>query len=328
MALTKEEILELAQQALAAKSLTTADIQGGTRGGLLNTAQADKFITYMFDLTQLTKLRLVRMDRPKMEIDKIGVGTRLLRKATEMTTVSDAQTFTTSKVTLSTTKLVLPWDISRDTHKANIERSGVEDTVQRLMAIQAGNDFEDLAINGDTTSNNALLSAMDGWLRQAKTDSATHQVMFSGSGLSKSIFSKMIKNMPVKYRTRRNELRFYVPSNLVQDYTDSLSDRETPLGDDLIQEGVRATAYGIPVVEVAMLPSDISGTYPGATSNHGDVILTFPMNFITGVLEDIVIFHWFNARKDAHEFTMYMEADVKWENTDAIVLGRDIKERN
>lgn len=326
--LSQDEIKELAKQVVAQKSLTTSDIQNGLRGGLLNTAQAERFITYMFDLTQLTKIRLVRMDRPKMELDKIGVGTRLLRKATEMATVTDSSTFTTSKVTLTTTKLVLPWDISRDTYKANIERSGVQDTVQRLMAIQAGNDFEDLAINGDTLSADGLLVSFDGWRKLAKAASDTVQVMFSGSGLTKAIFSKMIKSMPVKYRTRRNELRFYVPSNLVQDYVDTLADRETPLGDELLAEGARAVAFGIPIVEVPLLPSDLSGTYAGASGNHGDVFLTFPMNFITGVLEDIVIFHWFNPRKDAHEFTMYLEGTVQLENTAAIVMARDVKERS
>lgn len=327
MALTQREIEALAEQVLASKALTTSDLTGGTRGGLLNEAQADRFITYMFDLTQLTRLRLVRMDRPKMELDRLTIGTRLLRKATEMATITDTSSFTTKKITLTTTKLYLPWDISRDTYKANIERSGVEDTVQRLMAIQAGNDFEDIAINGDTDGP-ATINAFNGWRKLAYSSSDTHQVMFSGSGLSKSVFSKMIKSMPVKYRTRRTDLRFYVPSNLVQDYIDTLTDRETQLGDALIAEGARAIAYGIPIVEVALLPSDLSGTYPGATGNHGDVYLTFPENFITGILEDIVIFHWFNARKDAHEFTMFIEGTVALENEDALVCARDIKERS
>ena len=299
MPMSEAEVRAMAEKFIAEKSMQTSDLSGGTRGGLLNIAQADRFITYMFDLTQMTKLRLVRMDRPRMELDKLAIGTRLLRKATEMTTVTDSSSFTTSKVTLTTTKLVLPWDISRDTYKANIERSGVADTIQRLMAIQAGNDFEELAILGDTTSSDAMLVAFDGWRKLANASSDTVQVMFSGSGLSKAIFSKMIKNMPVKYRTRRNELRFYAPSNLVQDYVEGLSDRETQLGDQLLSEGARAVAYGIPIVEVALMPSTLSGTYGGATGNHGDVYLTFPENFITGVLEDIVIFHWFNARKDS-----------------------------
>lgn len=322
MALSQDEINKIAEEIALKKSLTTSNL---VNGGLLNPAQADAFITYMFELTQLTKNRLVRMNTPKQDIDKIGVGTRLLRKATEMTTVSDAQTFTLGKVQLVTQKLVLPWDISRDTYKQNIERSGIADTVQRLMAIQAGNDVEDLAINGDTTSGDGLLSSNEGWLRLAKTSADTKQVMNSGSGISKAVFSRLIKALPNKYKTRRSELRFYASPNVVQDYVDNLSDRETLLGDALIQEGARALAFGIPVIEVPLLPQELSGTYPGASGNHSDVILTFPENFITGVLEDIVVFHWFNARKDAHEFTLYVEVDFQWENLEAVVLGRDIR---
>jgi HK97 family phage major capsid protein len=323
MPLSQDEINEIAER--MNKSLTTTDLASG---GLLNPAQSDAFITYMFELTLLTKIRLIRMTTPKQDIDKIGVGTRLLRKATEMSTVTDSTSFTLGKVQLVTQKCVLPWDISRDTYKRNIERSGVADTVQRLMAIQAGNDVEDLALNGDTTSNDGLLSTLDGWIRQAKTSSATKQVMASGSGISKSLFSRMIKAMPTKYKTRRNELRFYAPPNVVQDYVDSLSDRETPLGDSLIQEGAKAMAFGVPVIEVPLMNQTVSGTYTGATGDHSDVILTFPENFISGVLEDIVVFHWFNARKDAHEFTLYLEVDFKWENLDAVVMLRDVKVLN
>ena len=325
MALSQEEINQLAEQVALKKSFTTSDLQNG---GLLNPAQADAFITYMFELTLLTKNRLIRMTTPKQDIDKIGVGTRLLRKATEMTTLTDSSSFTLGKVQLVTQKMGLPWDISRDSFKSNIERSGVADTVQRLMAIQAGNDVEDLAINGDTASSDSMLSANNGWLKLAKSSAATVQVMASGSGISKTLFSRMIKAMPTKYKTRRAELRFYAPPNIVQEYVESLSDRETKLGDDLIQEGVKALAYGIPIIEVPQMPQELTGTYGGATGSHADVILTFPENFITGVLEDIVVFHWFNSRKDSHEFTMYLEVDFEWENLSAVVLLRDVKVSN
>lgn len=322
---TQEELNKMAEEIAMNKSLQTTNLSSG---GLLNPAQADAFITYMFELTTLTKLRLIRMTSPKQDIDKIGVGTRLLRKATEMTTVTDSTTFTLGKVQLVTQKMALPWDISRDTYKANIERSGVADTVQRLMAIQAGNDIEDLAINGDTLSADNLLVANDGWLKIMKASSSTHQVMASGSGISKLFFSKMIKALPAKFKTRRSELRFYVPPSLAQDYVDTLSDRQSDLGDTLIQEGVRALAFGIPVVEVALMPQTETGTYPGASGDHATAILTFPENFITGVLEDIVVYHWFNSRKDAHEFTMYVEADFQVEETDAVVLGEDLRVRS
>jgi hypothetical protein len=324
--MTPEEIQALAET-LAQKALTTSNL---VSGGLLTTEQSDRFITYMFDLTTLTKLRLVRMNRNKLEIEKIGIGTRLLRKATEYTTVTDSSNFTLGKVTLTTTKMVLPWDISRDTYKQNVERSGIEDTVQRLMALQAGNDFEDLCINGDATtpSSDPLLSTFDGWAMLANKSSETHEVMFSGSGLTKAVFSKMLKALPTKYQSRRAELRFYAPVNLVQDYVDTLSDRETQLGDALIAEGARALAFGVPVVSVPLMSATLAGSYPGATGNHGEVWLTFPENFITGVLEDIVVYHWFNPRKDTHEFTLFLEGTCQWENLDCLVRAIDVKSRN
>ena len=51
--------------------------------GKLNPAQADKFIDFVMDLTGLGNMaRVVRFTNESLNVDKIGVGTRVFQKRT------------------------------------------------------------------------------------------------------------------------------------------------------------------------------------------------------------------------------------------------------
>ena len=57
---------------------------GADGGGLLKPEQSSRFIDYMFDATILTRVaRTIRMRADTTEIDKVGVGERLMVLATE-----------------------------------------------------------------------------------------------------------------------------------------------------------------------------------------------------------------------------------------------------
>jgi len=78
------------------------------RGGLLKPDQANRFIDYMFDATVVTKFaRTIRMRSDIQEIDKIGVGERILKVATEASDTGAAQSVVFAKISLATKKLRL-----------------------------------------------------------------------------------------------------------------------------------------------------------------------------------------------------------------------------
>lgn len=109
------------------KVIQTSDVSGGG-GGLLTKDQANRFIDYMWDQTVIAQdARTVRMNSNTLDIDKVSVGAKLLRVATEATDdgVNASATFT--KVSLTTTKFRLDWELSTESLEDNIEGTDLED---------------------------------------------------------------------------------------------------------------------------------------------------------------------------------------------------------
>ncbi len=87
---------ELLEKAVASDTTVTgtfASTTGGEgihtgsengNGGLLNPEQSARFLDYMFDATVIGKVaRTVRMKADTTEIDRMGVGEKLMKLATE-----------------------------------------------------------------------------------------------------------------------------------------------------------------------------------------------------------------------------------------------------
>lgn len=321
------------------KVVTTSTVGAGG-GGLLAKEQADRFIDYMWDATTLAQdARTIRMRSDTVEIDKIGVGTKLVRLATEATDDGSNAGATFTKVSLTTKKLRLDWELSTESLEDNIEEETLEDTIARLMATQAGNDIEDLMINGDTSlTGDALYKAFDGWRKLSLGGGRV--VEGGGATVSKATFNAALKNLPRKYKARRNQLRFYTGSNLVQDYMYNLTAigsggapediaagviRGNTVGPQGQGGGVYPFAFGVPIVEVPLFKEDLAGTYSGASGEHGYVELTFPNNRIAGVKREIVVHREFKPKKDTIEYTMYTRVGCTVENLDAYVVVKNVK---
>jgi hypothetical protein len=326
---------------LLEKVIRTTEVGAGG-GGILNAEQSNRFIDYMWDATVLgSQVRTVRMRSTVQDIDKVGVGTRLMRVATEAVDdgVNAGATFT--KISLTTTKLRLDFELSSESLEDNLEGDALEDHIARLMATQAGNDIEDVAINGDTAlTGDPLLKAFDGWSKRAAAQG--HVVDFAGGVIDRSVFNKALKAMPRKYMQRRNGLKFFTGSNLIQDYLFSLQADSaayvTPesLAAAGINQPVRtegpagftiSNAFGVPVQEVPLFDETKDGTYSGAgtVNNHGDVWLTFPQNLLWGVKREIVVYREFKPKKDTIEYTMYTRVGTQIENGDAFVVVTNVK---
>lgn len=145
------------------KAIGTSDISRG----ILNPEQARAFIQQVFEATpMLSAARRVMMGAPKMNVDKIGVGTRLLRRRAEGQAVPATGAPATSQIQLNAVNFSLPWEITEDAIRYNIEGERFEETVIGLMTRQVAVDLNDLAWNGatappaTTTLSNAL--AVDG----------------------------------------------------------------------------------------------------------------------------------------------------------------------
>lgn len=340
---TQEEILAKADE-------VTTGVVGNASGGLLKPEQSNRFIDFVVDQSNLMRnARVIRMRTPQMEIDKLSVGTRLLAKATEATDTGANAPVTFSKVSLSSVKLRLDWELSTESLEDNIEGASLEDHIAQVMARQTANDMDDLLINGNTSSGNALLKALDGFVKLALAGGTT--VDEGGNNISRATYDRILRNMPTKYLQKRNELRFFAGPGLVQDTSFSLQNPNSAtaatagapapgstFGEQAFMNGaIRANGgpgatglapYGIPLVEIPLMPETVSGDYSGTAGSHGYVELTFPNNRIVGIHRDITVYRQFQPKTDTIEYTQFVRLASNIENGGSYVIAKNVKLRS
>jgi len=125
---------ELLEKAVAPGTNVTgsyASATGGTgvhtasengNGGLLNPEQSARFLDYMFDATVIGKVaRTVRMKADTTEIDRMSIGEKLVKLATEADNTGVNSPVTFSKISLTTKKLRMDWELSTESLEDNIE---------------------------------------------------------------------------------------------------------------------------------------------------------------------------------------------------------------
>lgn len=257
--MTNEELMEI-------RKAITSDLLSSS--GKLNPAQANKFIDYVVDESVMkNNVRVVKFRNEKLEIDKIGIGNRVMFPATEYQAPQYRLGVNTTKLELQPKEVICPFDISDTFKEINLEGEGIQDRIMRMFATGWRNNGEELAIKADSVGQAAiegdvvpggvtdkyvkdsLLALFDGWWRKAD---AGHTVDIDGSNIGLSVFDIMIRQMPQKFRRNKSQLRFFMPSDLAQIYITKIATRQTPKG-DAAAEGQQQTPFGIPIVEVPLL---------------------------------------------------------------------------
>lgn len=181
---------------------------GSLASGLLNPEQARRFIQQTFDATNLGGLIRHEMRTAKTgEIDKIGIGRRIVRKKTENTDDNYRAGVETSQIEYSTTAVRLPWEITEETLRENIEGQNFENIVTNLMTNQLGVDMEDLYLNGDeatesTAEDYDFLKINDGWIKQIGNGGHVYDAS-SEDEMSLDMFYKALGSLPNKYNNGR-----------------------------------------------------------------------------------------------------------------------------
>ena len=300
-------------------AITTADMIGTGKGGHLNPEQANRFIDYMVDNSALLKdIRIERMRAPEKLLDFMLIDGRIIRKATEGQQPSELMGITTKRKELRSIKIVLPADISHEFLEDNIERAAVREHIARMLSQQYSNDLTDLLLNGDTTTASsatdaAFLTIGDGIIKQAKDSADTHKISLpttiAAADYKDTIFPNMLKALPDKFKSDRDNLRFYCSSSVSDDYILSLASRLTTMGDNVLVNGNLATFLGVRLFPVPNMPSNA-------------IILTNRHNIVQGIQRDMEVHSEYRPRKDMTEYTMYMRVDpgkIVWD--DALVIA-------
>lgn len=242
-----------------------------SQGGLLNPEQSDTFLRILMDSpTIINACRTVPMNAPELEINKIGLGNRILRAAVENTRLvaSDRSKPDLEKITLQTkeviAELLIPYSVLED----NIERGNMENTMLQMIAERAALDIEELILKGDVTSADPYLALLDGVFKQM----VSHEVDCTPTGITADSFSNAIKAMPPKYKRNKNLLRFYTSFDAEQDYRNLVAKRQTIGGDGWLTGADALRCSGVSIEPVAMIDADL-----------GEAMLINPQNIILGV---------------------------------------------
>jgi hypothetical protein len=255
--MTNEEVIQ--------KTLETSDL---INGGQLNPEQQTEFIKLARDNSVMLKMvRVETVDNPKVELDRMHIGEPVTESADENTDGSgETGKPKFDKIAISTKKVRSSWNISTEALQSNITKEQLEQQIMEGMSKRIGTDMELLAIRGDsaitgTTRLEKLLKRADGW---DKKTNGVHIVDVGGSSISKGVFAEMIRAMPEQY-LNDPDLRFFVSKVISVDWLDLVADRLTAVGDEALK-GRGTSPYGIPLVEVPLIPSTKDVTVVTATS--------------------------------------------------------------
>lgn len=298
--------------------INKAAIQTGSiTSGLLNPEQAKKFLQQTFEATTLGPLiRTERRIAKTGTIEKIGIAKRIVRKKTENTDDNYRAGVKTSQIEYSTTAIRLPWEITEETLRENIEGQQFEAVVTNLMTTQLGIDMEDLYLNGDEDVKTDdpdydFLKINDGWIKQI-TDGG-HVLDAEEAGMSLDLFYDALKQIPNKYNN--GKLRWIMSPRRAQEWERFLLNQIVEKGGAVPDSLYNSPAH-IQVVECPSLSDDV-------------ILLTDPKNLIVVNTYQVQIRKTTEGREaimqDKRFYVIHLDYDPIIEELDATCIITNLK---
>ena len=283
--------------------------------GLLKPEQARKFIQQTFDATNLGPLvRHVMRTAKTGEIDKICIASRILRKKTENMDDGYRAGVNTNQITYATTAVRLPWEITEETLRENIEGQQLEAIITNLMTTQLGIDLEDLYLNGDAATlaenpDHDFLYVNDGWLKQLAASSHVEDRSTKSAGaMSIDVFYDGLKQIPNKYNN--GKLRWLMSPHRKQEWDRYLLNQLITAGGS-VPESLYKNPASVPAIEVSSL-------------DDSKIILTDPKNLIVVNTYDMKIRKTTEGKEaimqDKRFYVCHLDFDPIIEEVDAAAI--------
>lgn len=313
----------------ALAQLQKATIDTGA-GGLLSNEQSKAFIEDVTDRSVFgSKIDVIRRRSSSGTIDKLGVGSRLLRGRAENSDDGYRAGISTDDVPYTAKGVKLPFEITADWGHENIEGESAKAKVVAQMNAQFGQDLDDLRINGDEAAgagaDQDFLKINNGILKLCSTETGVHRVKASdldypGTDVfGKELFFAALRALPNRYANSAG-LRWIASPNFITHWLEYLSDRGTGAGDAaLLGQGGRAPA-GIPFLEGQ------EGGRPGVPYMPDDrLILADPKVFASVITWDIRKYKvtpetdWELATREKEGHVFFFNEDIVIKETDAVV---------
>jgi hypothetical protein len=340
LVLGKLDINYLMRKAAATDVISTDEVANS----ILSRQQADAFIDLTVDTSKLLKsVRTAKTDVPSGEINKMDLGEIVTESVNATGTATHKPT--ASKIDYDTEKVRSCFDITSDFTEDNLEGPAARDKLLNMFTKRIAIDFEILGLEGDEslfpanadgTKKQRLCGSNDGFIKILTANvPAGQQVDALGQSPSTALYYTMKRKLPTRYRVAKPDYRWITGSSTVDkwnfdltqykgDVTAGLSAPSTVQAQYREMEG-GGKPLNIPMVEVPLMPEDISYTIGAKTYTDGSYIIMTPMmNLIFFVQRDITI-EWDRIpRQDKWEVTIHSRVDFQVENRDMVVLAKNV----
>lgn len=305
--------------------------EGTLPNSVLNRQQSNRFIDLVVnESVLLRKVRVVRVDHAKGEINKLDLGT-IVTEGAGTTSTPTTRTPTERVVTYDMEKYRSAFDLRTDFLEDNIEKASVRDTLLGMFSKRIAIDTELAAIEGDNSlaigdgqsAENNLLGVNDGW-DKILVDNVPggQQIDASGAAPSKKLYYDMKRAIPSRYRAAKPNYVWIVSSGVYDKWMLDWSARETSGGDGALGTGSVPGPWGIPLLEVPLMPEDLTF---GTSGTDGSRIWLTPLsNLVYFVQRDITIEFDRVPRSDTWEVTIHFRVDFEVENPDLAILGNNV----
>ncbi|KKN87436.1 hypothetical protein LCGC14_0258910 [marine sediment metagenome] len=203
-------------------------------------------------------------------------------------------------------KIGIPDEILED----NVEEAKLKSRVQGLLAKKIRSDWEWIIFEGDTASAVPTLAVQDGLFKLATSNTKDA----GGAQLSLTQLKAAWKLMPSEFRGQKKDMRVWCGANPVEDYGDSMMDRQTQVGDNAIKGDWDGPWFKkMPIVDVPKIAEDLTpGTYSHALCCH-------PKNATVGIWKNIEMEPERDADAGVWNLIVRLRFGIAWAEENGVV---------
>lgn len=305
---------------LAKADLALSDLLND--GGLLEPEDAQKFIRILIKrATMLPVITVEPMRSPKKQLSKIRFAGKVLKPGVSGQALAsgDRSKPDLSEVELDAKLFKAEVRLNNEVLEDSIEQGNLRNTVMQEMAKAVSRDMEDVVINGDTASGDALLAVLDGLIKQA----TSNVVVAGGVTLDVDTLRDSMKAMPIEFMADKSQMKYWTSPNADLDYRDAVSNRADAAGVRALgadaQSAAKMAWTGIDIDAVPLFPENLGGG-----TNETVLLLSQPDNMHVGIHRELRLETDKDITSGELILVMSMRFDVKYVEETAVVKATGI----
>jgi hypothetical protein len=230
-----------------------------SNGGAMPEEVVDRFLVVTIESSDfLSSCTTRKMNSTTYRVPTWEFGSRALHARTRGQALTDGQrtTPTTAGPTITAYDYAAEITLEREDLESGVEGNGMINLIMKALQTRVKTDAAEIVLKSSTVSGDADLANFNGYYTSVVTNTAAAGT----TRLSPVNMTSIFKTMPSQFQNAG--LTFRTGINAVIDYQNSVEDRPTNLGDQVLQGKWMSHWHGTKVVGDQLLPQNL-----GAGSN-------------------------------------------------------------